>query len=474
MANVYELLEFHLSPRGFRQSTEDVISKTLGHQLDISINQLKKISEKVGEVSIPVNGDYMIPAIFKKFKSALQNDKVSFDKRELRTLAFALSYSESGLSSIFSNENELKVALELITSNWRDPFLIGIIDCYLRNWDTENRKSKNHLAVFIDEKIKSYSGNRNTIITFKNKHKYFDLKNGDSVLGYELALKNISIKEANKYLSLPESWYTYPYFSKVITTYYEKKSGELNDYLIDFESALESHKNPTTNKRLLSKFIIQANQPEYSILQDKVKYLAFKFIGDPENKSVWAEYSNAIEQEKSDLFNARIILNEWITREFINVFFNICINDERRKRFWLKYTHKISSFKVYGPSFTQALLKRDERISKYLDTRFVSVQSNRDISAFILYMGDYMFIEFSDAGYAFYAYKINGTYRPNLNYRLNSVDELRNSYMPMLAYRTGVYINGTSPEGRLSHNDGDLRWEEVFSYWIKNIAQIDA
>lgn len=84
-----------------------------------------------------------------------------------------------------------------------------------------------------------------------------------------------------------------------------------------------------------------------------------------------------------------------------------------------------------------------------------------------------MLIEFSDEGYAFYGYKLNGNYKPNLNYKLNSVDELRNGILPMLVYRSGYSINETNQEGRLSHNDGDLRWEQVFEYWLKNTARID-
>ncbi|HET8962739.1 MAG TPA: EH signature domain-containing protein, partial [Chitinophagales bacterium] len=391
------------------------------------------------------------------------NNNVIFDRREFRTLTYSLSYSEGGQSAIFSNEKEINYALQLLNSNWRDSFIIGIIDCYLNNWETENRTSLNRLAEFISEKLKAYNGNRNTINAFKNNLKYFDLKNGDLVFGNELALKNAPIKEATKVLSLPESWFSYPYFSKVMVAYYEKKQNELSNLIDDFESALDFHKNSNTNKRIVSRFIIQANKPEYATLQDKVKHLAFKFIGDPENKSVWADFFNATDKEKSDLLNSRKILNEWITRQFINVFFNVCLNDERRKIFWLKYAPQISSFKVYGPSFTKTLLKRDERISEYLDARFTTVYSNRDVSAFILYIGEYMIIEFSNEGFACCAYKLSSPNRPTLNSRLNSVEDLRNSSLP-LAIQSDANYYYTSDEGRLFHNSN---WEHKFNHWLK-------
>lgn len=463
MLSVNDILEFHFTPSAFQQTAQKIIPTTLTQLNDIRIDKLKKITEEVGAASFNFSGNNLIPQVFKKFKYSIQNNNVLFDRRELRTLTYSLSYSETGQSAIFNNEKEINYALQLLNSNWRDSFIIGIIDCYLNNWETENRTSLNRLAEFIGEKLKAYNGNRNTINAFKNNLKYFDLKNGDLVFGNELALKNTPIKEATKVLSLPESWFSYPYFSKVMVAYYDKKQNELSKLIDDFESALDFHKNSNTNKRIVSKFIIQANKPEYATLQDKVKHLAFKFIGDPENKSVWADFFNATDKEKSDLLNARKILNEWITRQFINVFFNVCLNDERRKRFWLKYAPQISSFKVYGPSFTKTLLKRDERIAEYLDARFTTVYSNRDVSAFILYIGEYMIIEFSNEGFACCAYKISSPNRPTLNSRLNSVEDLRNSSLP-LAIQSDANYYYTSDEGRLFHNSN---WEHKFNHWLK-------
>lgn len=466
MQSVNDILEFHFLPSAFQQAAQKIIPTSLTQLNEIRIDKLKKITEQVGAASFNFNGNNLIPQVFKKFKSSIQTNNTGFDRRELRTLTYSLYYSETGLSAIFNNEKEINYALQLLGSNWRDSFLIGIIDCYLKNWETENRTSLNTLADFIGEKLKAYNGNRTTINAFKSNLKYFDLKNGDLVFGNELALKNTPIKEATKALSLPESWFTYPYFSKVMVAYYERKQSELSNMIDDFENALDSHKNSNTNKRIVSKIIIQANKPEFTALQDKVKHLAFNFIGDPENRSAWADFNNATEKEKSDLINARKILNEWITRQFINVFFNVCINDERRKRFWLKYAPQISSFKVYGPSFTKTLLKRDKRIAEYLEARFTTVYSNRDVSAFILYIGDYMIIEFSNEGFACCAYKMSSPNRPTLNSILNSVEDLRNSSLP-LAIQSDANYYYTSEEGRLFHNSN---WEHKFNHWLKEKA----
>jgi hypothetical protein len=473
MPGINEILEFNISKSTLKLAGEKIVPTALISLRDLRIEKLKRLTQDIGASSYKFDGNDLIPQVFNKFKSAFLNNDTNFIKRELRTLSYTLSYSESGKESILSSEKELTYAIKLLTADWRDSFLMGMIDCYLQNWDSENRMNLKIIGDFIFEKVKSYDGNRASIKGFKANIKYFDLKIGDIVLGSEIALKNISISDAPRFLSLPDSWFKYPYFSKVIVAYFEKNKNDLTNKINDLDSAIEKHNNSGTNKRILSQIIIQANKPEHAIVQDKVKELALKFIGDPENKAQWADIKNANDKEKSELILARTILNEWITRQFINVFFKVCINDERRKKFWLKLAPKISSFQVYGPALTKSILKRDKRISSYLDNRFKIVDSNKDISAFVLYTKDYMLIEFSDAGYAFYAYNINGSNQPNLKYRLNSVDDLRNGNMPMLAYRSGSYITKTNKEGRLSHNDGDLRWEDVFNYWLKNIAKIE-
>ena len=52
--------------------------------------------------------------------TAADGTNISFERRELRTLTYSLNHSEQNLQSIFSSEYELKYALTLLESNWRD------------------------------------------------------------------------------------------------------------------------------------------------------------------------------------------------------------------------------------------------------------------------------------------------------------------------------------------------------------------
>ncbi|MCS7074208.1 MAG: EH signature domain-containing protein, partial [Bacteroidia bacterium] len=396
----------------------------------------------------------------------------NLDRRELRTLTYALDYSERNLTSIFSNANELSFVLELLNEDWRDSFLNGLVDCLLKKWESPYLASLSQLANFIYSKVRNSTSNRLVVKFIQKNIKYFDLKNGASVLGAELALKDIPLTEATKFLSVPETWFSYPYFSKVIVAYYEQKQANLLAFIAELKQALLQHNYNVTSKRVISKLILQATNPRYINLQEPVKHLAFHLIGDPEIPSYWAEFENATPTEKEDLRNARKILNEWIVRQFIDIFFKVCINDTRRKHFWLRYAKQVVAFKVYGSEETRYKLESFEQIKDYLPSRYVTVESQREVSAFILYIGNYMLIEFSDLNYAFYAYRVGSPLCPELKTRLKDVDKLRNSSLPRLLYRTGTYINSVNSEGRLSHNDGELSWEQAFEFWLNRVAGI--
>ena len=465
MITSQDILQFHFSSTTLKQSAQKIIPITLSTLNEHRIDKLHKISEEVGANSFSFSGNNLIPQVFRKFKNSIGDKSGIFERRELRTLTYSLTYSEKNLQTIFSVENELKIALEAMESNWRDSFLSGLIDCLLSNWETKHQKSLEQLEQFITKKLDNYTGNRSTLNSFKNNKRYFNTKNGDLILGDTIAKLNRPIQEATKILGVPESWFSYSYFSRVIVTYYERNKANILNEIDNLNEVLLKNNSSITSKRLVSKMIIQANQPAFATLQDRLKKIAFTQIGDPTNISNWTAFENATETEKGEIIQGRNILNEWITQQFINVFFNVCINDERRKKFWLRFASKISSFKVYGPQHTKSILKRDEKIAEYVDARFESVSSRRDVSAFILYIGDYMLIEFSNEGYAFYAYKINSSYRPSLSYQLNSVDDLRNGSMPM-AVHSDNYYDYFNDEGRLTHRDGNQIWETRFNSWM--------
>ncbi|MEN9913351.1 MAG: hypothetical protein RL528_66, partial [Bacteroidota bacterium] len=135
MAAIQDLLQFHFSSTALKQAAQKIIPITLSSRSEFRINKLHKITEEVGSRDFEKKESNFIPQIFRKFKNAIKTNNILFDRRELRTLTYSLSYSENNLQAILNNENELKIALEAMETNWRDSFLLGLINCLLSNWE---------------------------------------------------------------------------------------------------------------------------------------------------------------------------------------------------------------------------------------------------------------------------------------------------------------------------------------------------
>lgn len=474
MNNISDILDFRFSQISFFEKHRNIIPNHILNNCQAQISELNAITDKLGKSLIDQKPTKGIKEVYLKFVSICKADKNftgRFDKRELKTLSYALSYKENQEASIFNSPDYLGHCFTLLRSNWRDSYLSGLLDCYLSNWGTPNQLSFTMLATLLKEKINSHSGSRRLFQTIRSNLKYFDKDNGDIELGVSLVANKHRISEATKFLSLPDTWITYPYFYGVINSYYEKSKSQLDVNLDDIAKALEIHSSSTkatkSNKLIVSKIICHVSMANEGI-QNRVKDMAFKLVGDPGKIAIWRPHDGAFPNDIITINKAREILNEWVTRQFINVFFERCINDLRRKRFWLRYSSNISAFKVFGPMHIKRLLKLDQRIAEYVEERFHAVDSNRDISAFMFQIGNVRMIEFSDPGFAFYAYKTNNTSAPSFAKKyVSSVEEFRNGSMPMLVYRSGHHLYSFADEGRLSHHDGDMNWEDVFTQWIR-------
>jgi hypothetical protein len=442
---------------------------------DTQINKLKKLIEEIGANPFPAPQESLIPIIFRKFKTAYKNKSSDFNKRELRTLTYSLSFIEMNFDSIFRNEMELKYVFELLESNWRDTYLVGLIDTYLRSWETKESKSLELLESFIVNKLDQYTGNRSALLSFKNNKRFFSIKNGDLILGDTLAKLNKPIREAVKVLGVPESWFEYAYFSKVITTYFEKNKDNLATLIDSLDEILSLHILAKTKKRLIPSIIIQLSDTANIQVKDKIKKIAITHLKDPLSKSesLWGNTNDITELEFNNLQKAKTIIIQWLTEEFIDFFFKECIYDIRRRNFWIKYSKKISLFKIVGSLPIKHKLLRNKAIANYVDVRFASTNSQGDLnSAFMFVINDYLIVEFSDKG-AFYAYKVRNPKAPSIdsNYFYQTSD-LKDTSMVQIAYRTGHYIHTYNQEGKLPHNDADLKWEDVASKWLEKIAGV--
>ena len=215
MSIIEDTLKFYFSPVAFKQTADVIIPVTLIKQQEYRVKRLQKITEDIGESSFSFPKVNAISQNFLKFKKSFIDSNISFDRRELRTLTYSINHKEGNFRAIFSNDSELEYLLLLLNHSWRDSFFTGIFDCYLRNWETDEKKSLLVLEKFILQKLEDYTRNRKTILSIKNNSKFFNTRNGNLLLGDFLSKSNKTIIDATKILGVPESWISYPYFSIV-------------------------------------------------------------------------------------------------------------------------------------------------------------------------------------------------------------------------------------------------------------------
>ncbi len=199
--------------------------------------------------------------------------------------------------------------------------------------------------------------------------------------------------------------------------------------------------------------------PEINV---KLREAAVEFWGNPwlpSNKARWGGV--AIE--------AKDMISDWLKRDLIKAFFEVLSADgvanQRRVNFWLKYVGSIDRIHFALGSWAldvdnknmQELLRRMAGLTTELKG---GVQHN---NAFIMYMGDFVAVEFGGVGNSCYVYDRKSGLPFSLDRRVTVGVNAENSL------KNGRYLF------KLPHHDGATEsWEERFSVELQrdlNICQ---
>lgn len=141
---------------------------------------------------------------------------------------------------------------------------------------------------------------------------------------------------------------------------------------------------------------------------DVERSLLCKFInrvlGDVTLASTWAPFPGATEADAQKLKKAMKLVNMWFTQQIIEVFFDVCVQDQDRRNFWLDYVSYVSGFKIVGSSSVKHMLQSNQKIGGMFQRHFIETNSRySQTSALVLFIKDKMIVEFSDYG-ALYVY----------------------------------------------------------------------
>lgn len=440
-------------------SNTEIISASLKDKLKRLERIVENINDKYKDIEFKEPSKLDSDTVLKKFKKFYENklDSSDFKIKEIRILCFNINIPIVKNTSILNDEAFYNSFIRLIKDKWVDSFLVSLYVTSIKNW---NDPLAHKLLLFINAKITKYEGNIRRYLRIKNNIHYFLNTKGIDLLVNESIKENINLNQIHTKVEFPLEFLTSPYFLIFINQYYIKllKNKLFTiDKLDEFEEFLDHHNNSLTNKILIPKMIL-AHQNGDIKLFDRIRELAFDQIGDPANEFKWSIDKRMNKEEIQSLNEARNILNRWLIQKFINVFFEICINDSDRKKYWLQYVDHINSFRVYGTFETKRILKLDERIRDFINSRFILVDGNTNKSAFLMEINDYTLIEFGDSSNAFYAYKKNSIYRQLIDAKIDKLEELKNTELESL------HSNPLLENGKLHHR-GD--WQRNFTDFLR-------
>ncbi len=459
MTKAEEILKIRINFEEIDRSAKNLFFYP-SRKIENNIKIINKIADNCvkGEYSSSDQKSIRLTAfVFKKCFSENSVEKHFSNVSKIRQLIYALDYSESGIDPIISNNSEMTEVLKILNKKWRPSFISGLLYIVLKHWGS-TQPSFIRLREFLCLNIYTETSTKNRIQKLKENIRFLEKPNGPLLMGAELAMKGSLIENSLSMFELPDSFFSLKYFRYVFISYFEKRKTNIAPIFDSIKHALNVHNRSETSKIIISKMIVLAEESNNIERKDGLKTLAMEKIGDPEISSKWATDETFSASETVEIIKAKEILNNWITNEFITVFFEECINEPGRKKFWLSMAKHIQSFKVVGNDYIKNKLLKDSRISKILSHRFKSCYGT-NIAALLMYVNDYILIEFSDTGSAFYAYKKNSPDAPDLN-KINRVDDLKNSEKPPQLFYTDGRMYET---GKLNHIN---EWEKKLSIWM--------
>jgi len=466
MQNTKEILKWYLNFSEMKYAAEHVFSRETKNSFDISIRHLKELSDRLPDGN-KLPEKKLIKDVYLLFQRESNQEYLYlislFSKRDTRILVYALDYQPENGGEIILFSEKFGTARKLILDNWKDSFIINLWHVLLKNWNNllVFQAQREQLAELLNSKCNAYDKSRKDILRVTRIISFFIKKDSPKEFAKNLISYNKLISDAHITLKQKESILVYEYFSSVLEQYID--SIDINSITRETTNSIYLFLQKHNNKKITivsCSQIINSNKFNQTI--DIVKNQTVSMVGDPIKAHLW-RYDGLSRIQEESIESARKKLNILLNQHFIKVFFEKLVQDERRKKYWLKFIDKIDDIKFSGSSDNYRYLKNIESVSKYVDSRYKITSRNQSTCALIIYSKNFVFVEFTDTG-ALYIYK-----KQNFKVNINSIDTMEDlkswpthKYACKNAEQSGyIYLN---EEGRITHQG---YWESRFDSWMR-------
>lgn len=442
--------------RDFINRARDVISDTTISVVSKNLKKLETIANKIDASEEMTISKDMVAELRRKILEYIHNryrdnTQDPFSIKERRLMCFFAG-------DIVNKDVDYGNLAFIIEKGWSDRYIAPLLRLCLNKWNSINDDVVPMHKLFIDKlsvykgSLARYQGWKENIRFFKTNEK--GNQDGAILLGKELRATVESPVDFQSKLDIAKDLFHSEYFQKVIRTFYSADSS----MPLTLDEVLKEHGNADTSMILLADFINKFDRTG-STRKDRLKLqsIALRKIGHPSIVSKWKLF-NKNAQLQRDIEQARKLVNKWLVQDYINEIFRTLIVDPRRKKFWIKYSEKISDVEVIGPQDGMRILSRIESLKDSIDYCFKVTAATTGAYAFVMTIGSYKFIEFSEKGNALYIYKNDYQIDKQLNsVYISSVNALKQPSLPAMGYSYGTSC-------RMVHKANN--WEQELEYWI--------
>lgn len=444
------LKDFHLlANRVADHQTERVINQ--------NVRKLKSIEERMFvDEGIKVSKQSIDEILYNVIQEAHSEDKSrEWTMRELRIVSYYLM-------KLQDEEEVFDYALKLLDKDWKNMYFNGLVFYLMNSWCLIKPELRFKTSRLVIKKLQEYRDNNKRYLLLKNHANMFE-DAGPQRLASLLINQNKDVREAPIVLGSKLTALSQSYFSDVIV-YYSTRHGLNEDKL---EEIFETHDLKRTKQLVFADLVQKAERNGDPVLQTQLSKFINRTLGDVTLTSTWAPFLGATYEEAQKLKKAMQQVNLWFTRRVIETFFEVCVQDKERKKFWLEYVPYVRGFKIVGSTMTKRLLQNDSRVSNMFQRHFIETNSTySQTAALVLSIKDYILVEFSDTG-SLYAYKQNHNkvqfLRKGTRY-MTSTNELKDTSVDKLVENDNWYGTSYNDEGRLMHIG---YWQDRLKMWLQ-------
>lgn len=422
-----------------------------------NVRKLKSIEERMlANGGLNVSKQSIDEVLYKVVKAA-EREGIEIEEwsgRELRIISYYMM-------KLQDEEAAFEYALKLLDIGWRNLFFNGLLFFLFNSWCLIKPNLRAKVSELIIKKLQKYEDNNQRFKILKNNGNLLE-ESGPIRLAAILIARKMDIRVAPNIIGSKPSSISQSYFSDVIIKYCHRF--ELNEEKL--ENLFQIHNLKRTKQLVFADLVEKEDKAGDPIKQTQLSNFINRTLGDVTQKQTWAPFLGATYEEAQRLKVAMQQVNLWFTRRIIETFFEVCVQDRERKKFWLDYVSHVKGFKIAGSSTTKQMIQNDPRIGTMFQHHFIETNSRySQTSALILNIQEYILIEFSDTG-SLYAYKQENkkiSFLKRGNKKMISISDLKQPSMSMLVEQGYWGYNNYREEGRMVHIG---YWQERLKAWM--------